>query len=88
MPTISRFYGITIMMFYEDHEPPHFHARATRFKAKFAIADLSVLSSKGELRGSDVGWIRTWGRANQTALVENWFRCMRGERVRKIEGLK
>ena len=88
MPTISQFYGISIMMFYEDHEPPHFHARHARFKAKFALTDLSVLSSKGDLRGSDVGRIRSWGRDNQTALVENWFRCMRGERVRTIEGLK
>ncbi len=88
MPTISEFHGITIMMFYEDHEPPHFHARHARFKAKFAIADLSVLSSTGELTGRDVARIRGWGRANQTALLENWFRCVRGEPVRKIEGLK
>ncbi|MFQ5954392.1 MAG: DUF2442 domain-containing protein [Kiloniellales bacterium] len=27
VPTISECYGITIMMFYEDHDPPHFHAR-------------------------------------------------------------
>ena len=47
MPTISEFYGITIMMYYEDHDPPHFNARHARFKAKFAIADLAALSSKG-----------------------------------------
>ncbi len=87
MPTISEFHGVTIMMFYEDHDPPHFHARHARFKAKFAIADLSVLTSKGDLRGQDIGRIRRWGRAKQTELLENWFRCMRGEPVRKIEGL-
>ena len=27
MPTISRFYGIVIFMNYNDHNPPHFHAR-------------------------------------------------------------
>jgi len=26
MPEISRFYGIVIRMFYDDHNPPHFHA--------------------------------------------------------------
>lgn len=26
MPEISRFYGIIIRMYYEDHNPPHFHA--------------------------------------------------------------
>ena len=87
MPTISEFYGITIMMFYEDHDPPHFHARHARFKAKFAIADLAALSSKGDLRGQDVGRIRRWGRANQTALLANWSRCQRGEPLQKIEGV-
>jgi len=27
MPTLSRFYGIVIFMNYNDHQPPHFHAR-------------------------------------------------------------
>ena len=27
MPTISRFFGIIIFMNYNDHMPPHFHAR-------------------------------------------------------------
>ncbi len=27
MPTLSRFYGIVIFMNYNDHPPPHFHAR-------------------------------------------------------------
>ena len=27
MPEISRFFGIIISIFYDDHNPPHFHAR-------------------------------------------------------------
>jgi len=27
MPTISRFFGIVIAMYFDDHGPPHFHAR-------------------------------------------------------------
>ena len=27
MPEISRFFGIIIGMFYDEHNPPHFHAR-------------------------------------------------------------
>lgn len=26
MPLISQFFGIAIYMYYEDHNPPHFHA--------------------------------------------------------------
>ena len=27
MPEISRFYGIIIFMNYNDHSPPHYHAK-------------------------------------------------------------
>jgi hypothetical protein len=27
MPVLCRFYGIAVFMNYEDHAPPHFHAR-------------------------------------------------------------
>lgn len=26
MPEISLFYGIRVKMYYDDHNPPHFHA--------------------------------------------------------------
>jgi hypothetical protein len=26
MPEISRFFGVVIKMFFDDHNPPHFHA--------------------------------------------------------------
>jgi hypothetical protein len=43
MPTISFFYGIAIQMFFDDHNPPHFHARygTARCGADFRWADHS-----------------------------------------------
>jgi hypothetical protein len=38
MPTISRFFGILISMYFDDHAPPHFHARYGGEKALIAIA--------------------------------------------------
>ena len=35
MPSISMFFGIIIYMYYDDHNPPHFHARYQRYKAAF-----------------------------------------------------
>ena len=35
MPTISMFYGIIIRMYYDDHNPPHFHAFYGDYKAIF-----------------------------------------------------
>jgi hypothetical protein len=43
MPTISRFYGIVIRMYFADHAPPHFHALYGGEEAVVAIADGSVL---------------------------------------------
>ena len=35
MPTISMFYGVIIRMYYDDHNPPHFHAFYCDYKAIF-----------------------------------------------------
>ena len=43
MPTIAWFYGIAIQMYYNDHEPPHFHARYGRPKAIFRLSDGEIL---------------------------------------------
>jgi hypothetical protein len=32
MPEISRFYGIIVRMFTDDHAPPHFHAFYNEFE--------------------------------------------------------
>lgn len=32
MPEISRFYGIIIYMYLQDHNPPHFHARYEEYE--------------------------------------------------------
>ena len=37
MPTISRFFGIAIVMFFDDHGFPHFHARHAEGEAKVRI---------------------------------------------------
>jgi hypothetical protein len=44
MPTIAWFYGIMIQMFYNDHDPPHFHARYGRARAVVRLSDGEVIS--------------------------------------------
>jgi hypothetical protein len=45
MPTISRFFGLTITMYFDDHGPPRFHVRAAAHGAKVRIDTLEVLMS-------------------------------------------
>ena len=37
MPEICRFYGIIILMFADDHNPPHFHVRYGDNRAVISI---------------------------------------------------
>ncbi len=46
MPEICRFYGITIFIFYKEHNPPHIHAEHSGYKATIDISDGIV---KGEM---------------------------------------
>ncbi len=42
MPEISRFLGIIIAMYYNDHAPPHFHA-------KYGEREMKVNVKTGEI---------------------------------------
>ena len=37
LPEISRFLGIVVAMYYNDHEPPHFHARYGEHEIRVSI---------------------------------------------------
>ena len=59
MPTVSVFYGILIRMFFNDHPPPHFHARYGEFEATIEIGTLSVL--EGTLPSRALHLVQEWG---------------------------
>lgn len=43
MPEISRFLGIVIYMYFNEHNPPHFHAEYNEFKASISIENLGLI---------------------------------------------
>ena len=47
MPEISRFFGIIIRMYFDDHDPPHFHAIYGDDEAQIGIDPIKLL--RGEL---------------------------------------
>jgi hypothetical protein len=47
MPEVSRFFGIVIRIFFNDHEPAHFHATYGEYEALIEIETLTVY--RGEL---------------------------------------
>ena len=46
MPTISQFFGIIIQMFYDDHNPPHFHVRYAEHQAEIVISTGKIKAGK------------------------------------------
>jgi hypothetical protein len=84
MPTISFFYGIAIQMFFNDHNPPHFHARYGNAKAIVSIADGSIIS--GELPPVATRLVRDWALARRVELEENWRRARAREPLDKVAG--
>jgi uncharacterized protein DUF4160 len=58
MPEISRFFGIIIAMFYNDHPPPHFHVRYGSQRAVVGIEDLVLLD--GGLSPRVLGLVIEW----------------------------
>jgi hypothetical protein len=70
MPEISRFFGIIVAMFYNDHAPPHFHARYGDFKIEIEIETLSVLA--GSFPPRVLGLLIEWASLHQAELVVDW----------------
>jgi hypothetical protein len=67
MPTISVFYGIVIRMYFNDHAPPHFHARYGEFEATIKIEDLAVL--QGHLPTRALELVKAWAAAHLVELA-------------------
>jgi len=58
MPELSRFFGISIRMYYDDHNPPHFHAIYGGAEAEVGLDPVALLrggSHDAHLYGNGMG---------------------------------
>jgi len=85
VPEISRFYGIIISLFFNDHNPPHFHIRYGSFKAIIRIKDFLLL--EGNLPPRALGLVMEWAARHQNELLADWDISSRGQEPPKIEPL-
>lgn len=86
MPTVSRFFGIVIAMYFDDHDPPHFHARHPDGEAKIRIDTLEVLDST--LGRRQLRLVLAWAELRQSELLQNWRLARAGETLIQIEPLR
>jgi hypothetical protein len=70
MPCISRFFGIEIRMRFNEHPPPHFHARYAGWTAQVSIVTGEILN--GDLPPGAARLVRRWAQCYTQELLENW----------------
>ena len=86
MPEISRFLGIVIKMFFDEHNPPHFHAEYSGDVALIDIRNLSVFS--GRLPPRVIGLVIEWATVHQQELFVDWDRARTQQELLKIAPLE
>jgi len=85
MPEISRFLGIVIRMFYEDHAPPHFHAEYGDYKVLIEITSRIV---EGRFPPHALRAVLDWADIHERELLANWDLAKNRQQPRKIEPLE
>jgi hypothetical protein len=68
MPEISRFLGISIRMYRDEHLPPHFHAIYNEFAAQISIRHPAVI--QGKLPPRVLGYVIEWAALH--CMKMNW----------------
>ena len=86
MPAISRFLGITIWMYHNDHAPPHFHATYGDDEAQVDIE--TVARIEGRLPPRVMGLVLEWAGRHIDELRTNWELARDGQPVRRIAPLE
>ncbi len=86
MPEISRFLGIVISMFFNEHNPPHFHAYYNEYEVQIEIKSGKILS--GNLPRRSLNLVQDWRELHIEELIDNWERGQKTGDFKKIEPLE
>ena len=86
MPRVSTFHGIAINMYYNDHDPAHFHAIYGGVQASYTISPTGLL--KGRLPSRQHQLVIEWASAHADELAGNWRKARSDESMDRISGLE
>jgi len=84
MPEISRFFGIIIRMFANEHAPPHFHAYYQDFTVSIEI---QTGISDGRFPPRALRLVQDWRELHREELMENWDIAVKRGKLKKISPL-
>jgi hypothetical protein len=85
MPELCRFLGISITMYFNDHDPPHFHVRYNEHRGKFGIADLAMMD--GDIPSIVTALVLEWANVHRMELAANWKSLKEDGSFKRIEPL-
>jgi len=86
IPVISQFYGVLIAIYYDDHQPPYFHARYGSFSAKFEIRSGALII--GDIPPRARAFVEEWRAQHVDELMANWELAEQQQPLRQIEPLR
>lgn len=86
MPEISRFFGMVVAMYYNDHAPPHFHVRYGEQKAVVGIDPVAVLA--GALSPKACALVLEWAVVHQAELLADWDLARQQAPLNKVDPLE
>ena len=86
MPTISEFFGILIRMYYDDHNPPYFHAYYGEHEAIISIDTLELM--EGSLPRRAKSLVIEWADEHREELLNDWRLAEEHKPLNKIEPLE
>jgi len=85
MPEISRFFGIIIRMYYDDHGPPHVHVE---YEGNKALVDFGGNVLRGAIGSrTALRLVREWIDLHVSELGEDWALARSGREIHKIAPL-
>lgn len=70
MPIVHLIDSIKILLYFDDHMPPHFHAQYNEYEVLIVIATLSVYS--GSLPSKQLKKVMDWAGENKAFLEGKW----------------
>jgi len=86
VPVISAFFGILIRMYYQEHDPAHFHAEHGGDHATFTF-DGALLAGTIRSRRARRD-IAAWAALHRRELEANWAAMKRGAALERIPPLQ
>ena len=85
MPELSRFLGIIVFMNFNEHNPPHFHARYGDYEIIIEILSGIV---EGKFPKRALNLVLEWYEIHKSELLEDWNSIRSTGEFKKIDPLE